>query len=284
MPILGEEDLRKLEVLIGRGGEFFNPGHHGGLGTEQFGAEVVDYREYDYNEDDASAIDPYMTALMCGEPWVREYAPDRLRRATLVVDQKSGMQAGNKLCAAHEIAYALGYALKRQGDLAALHISGSTQLGTEMSRSNDMPDEFARLLQKAPLAERSTLADGIRIIASNELHQDMVFVISDLMSSGWRDAVGLLAEEHFDVVMVQVLHPNDVQMQSNGRFAWRGNGSRISSSVTSVQERWTAAAGAYQADVRSLLGSREFGHIVINPTQPTVSQLIKAFTNQEVYA
>lgn len=284
MPLLGEEDLRKLEVLIGRGGDMFNPGHHDGRGAEQYGAEVVDWREYDVNEDDASAIDPYMTAFMRGEPWVREYAPSRLRRATLVVDQRSGMQAGGKLRAAHEVAYALGYAFVRQGDLTALHISGATQLTTEMSRSNDQPDEFVRLLQKVSVAERSTLPTGIRITANNELHQDKMFIISDLMDTGWRDALRLTADEHFGVVVVQILHPNDTTMKQNGRFAKNGTSNRISSSNTSVQERWTAAARDYQAGVRSLLASREIAHIEIDPKQPTVSQLIKAFTHQEVYA
>lgn len=284
MPILGTEDLRQLEVFIGRGGEMFSPGHHSGLGVEQFGTEVAGYRKYNPSEDDGAAIDPYMTALNCGEPWVREYTPDRLRRATLVVDQKSGMQMGGKLRTAHEIAYAFGCALKRQGDLAALHVSGATQIGTEMSRGYELLDEFERLLLGTPLAERSTLAEAMRRSAYNEQNQDAVFIISDLMSSGWQKAVSLLAGEHFQVVMVQVLHPNDLDMAKNDRFAWMGNGSRISSSRTSVRERWSAAAHAYQAEIRSLLGSQEFKHIVINPTQPTVPQLIAAFSHQEVYA
>jgi hypothetical protein len=284
MPILGNEDLRQLEVFINRGGELFNPGVHNGLGAEQFGAEVVNYREYDPSEDDGLAIDPYMTALHGGEPWVCDYAPDRLRRASLIVDQRVGMLAGGKLRTAHEIAYALGYALNRQGDLAALYVSSHAQVWTDMSRGYDALDQFERLLQVTSPSEQSALSQALRLAAYNEQHQDMVFVISDLMSSDWQEALGMLANDTFGVVVVQVLHPRDVGMTDNGQYAWQGNGSIISSSSAFVRNSWSQAAQAYQAEVRALLGSREFEHIVINPTEPTVRQLIQAFTHREVYA
>ena len=283
-PILGAEDLRELEIFISRGGDMFNPGAHSGLGVEQFGAEVENYREYDPSEDDGLAIDPYMTALSCGEPWVCEYAPDRLRRCVLVVDQRAGMQAGGKLNAAHMIAYALGYAFKRQGDLAALHVSGTTQPWTDMSRGYDLLDQFERLLTKTAVSPESTLAQAMRTVAYNEQHQDMVYIISDLMSSDWQESLPLLVGDTFGVVMVQVLHPRDTNMADNGRYAWQGNGSRIASSNAQVRESWTAEAQARQAEVHQLFDSREIEHIVINPTQPIMPQLIAAFTHKGVYA
>jgi uncharacterized protein (DUF58 family) len=285
MPILPDEDLRQLEIFIRRGGDMFNPGFQDGRGAETNGAEVVDYREYDINEDDGLSIDPYMTALHGGQPWVREFAPDRLRRASLVVDQDSTMYAGDKLRAAHEVTYALGHALNRQGDLSALYVSGTAQPWTEMSRESNHIGQFDGLLSQTPVASRSTLPHTLQRVAYNDQSQDMVFVVASGMSNNFRDAVSVLSGNSFEVVVMQILHREDTKMNDRGRY---GNPQesrvRVTSNRTSVREQWTASATAYQAETSALLARLGFGHIVIDPAQPTVRQLIAAFSHQEVYA
>jgi uncharacterized protein (DUF58 family) len=285
MSTLPDEDVDSLDVFISRGGEMFIPGSQEGRGVETNGAEVIDYREYDPNEDDGLSIDPYMTALHGGQPWVREFTPDRLRRATLVVDQDGTMQAGNKLRAAHEVTYALGHALNRQGDLSALYVSGATQPWTEMSRGSNHIGQFDGLLSQTPIASRSMLTHTLQSVAYNDQSQDMVFVVASGMSNSFRDAVSVLSGNSFEVVVVQILHREDTKMKDRGRY---GNPQeshvRVTSNRTSVREQWSANATAYQAETSALLARLGFGHIVIDPTQPTVRQLIAAFSYQEVYA
>ncbi len=221
--IFDEKTLRKLDRLAlaasqVRAGQIKGERRSLKRGTS---IEFADYRNYTRG-DDLRRVDwnvyarlerPYIKLLEEEEDLAVHVLLDASRSMEYGADFDTGNEARQKFGYAQRVAAALGYIALAAGDrlsLSALH--GETpvdQFGPARGRGQTM--RLLKFLQDLTTSGSTNLDAALRRYGQGPHRPGLLFLLSDLFSpAGYRDGLGQLQGRGYEVVVLHVLAPDEI--------------------------------------------------------------------------
>ncbi|MGC8666567.1 MAG: DUF58 domain-containing protein [Chthonomonadales bacterium] len=219
-PILDAAFLRRLERLALTARKPF-PGQMKGekrsvhRGTS---VEFADYREYNLG-DDLRYVD-WNLAGRLEKLFVKLFVEEEDLYVAVLLDASASMGFGtpSKLQFAVKVAAALGYIAMTNYDRVSLTVLSGENETTPAKSLPGLPPRrgraavipFFRTLSAVTPAGRSSLAQDLRTFATHTRHRGLVILLSDFMDAGWKEGVQALSSRGYQLVLVQVLAPEEI--------------------------------------------------------------------------
>lgn len=175
------------------------------------GLEPAGVREY-AEGDDMRAVDWNVTART-GRPHVRTYADERDLRVWFVADRSLSMERGggawSQRQAAARVVASLALAAAWHDDETGLVTFGEPRVGhVPLAKGAAHVLRILRevIVPRAPEPHRSRAADALSFLARISKRRSVVFVVSDFLGDGWKEALAPCRRRN-DVVAVRLLAP-----------------------------------------------------------------------------
>jgi uncharacterized protein (DUF58 family) len=221
--IFDEKTLRKLDRLAlvasqVRAGQIKGERRSLKRGTS---IEFADYRDYTRG-DDLRRVDWNVYARL-ERPYIKLLEEEEDLAVHVLLDASRSMDYGttsdkdgeswNKFGYAQRVAAALGYVALAAGDrLTLVTLSGeapTAQFGPARGRGQTM--RLLKFLLDQPTAGSTNLDAALRRYTLGPRRPGLLFLLSDLFSpAGYRDGLGLLQGRGYEVVVLHVLSPDEI--------------------------------------------------------------------------
>lgn len=161
--------------------------------------------------------------------YVKEFEEETNLRATIIVDGSGSMGYGegdrNKFAYARLLAGALAYLLLKQSDSVGLDLvaGDETVYVPHRNQTGQLQDILAPLAHHRPRST-SSFWECTRPVAERETKRGIVVVISDLLGDAGlrRDALQQLCQHRHDVIVLQVLHEDEINFPFRGSTRFEG--------------------------------------------------------------
>jgi uncharacterized protein (DUF58 family) len=220
--------LSKLEQLYLLSKKLFRGEHRAERKSRQTGSslEFADYRNYTLG-DDLRSIDWNIYGRL-DRLFVKLFEQEQDLHIYFLVDASASMRwlpegaeerAGSKFDQARRIAASLAYIGLANLDRVNIHYFGANLIGDMgLSRGKSQFHKVLEFLRRAPAEEHETqLLPSLRAFAGRMKRRGLVFVISDFFDpAGYEEALGVLRYNHFDVHLIQVLEPAELDPKQTG--------------------------------------------------------------------
>ena len=293
-PLFDESFLRKLERLAIYSRRAMAGQLQGERRSPKRGqsVEFADYRAYS-SGDDFRRIDWNAYARL-ERFFIKLFVEEEDLNVHILVDTSASMDWGQptKLWYAQRAAGALGYIA-----LAGLDRVTVTALG------NGSPDYFRPHRGKAQAfalfsflsalqsGGQATLAPRLRSYAAAASLPGPLLLISDLMDDGWADGLRALAGRGFDVTVLHVLSPDEVDPGTSNWLAVEPGGDfRLLDRETGAEVEITADADLleryrqgfvdWQEELRRFCGARNMQYVPVQTSLP-IEDLLFSFLRQQ---
>jgi uncharacterized protein (DUF58 family) len=213
------EEVRRIDVLYGR----LLTDLMAGAYTSVFRGSGIEFdRVREYAEgDDPRTVDWNVTARV-GRPFVRTYVDERELTMLFLLDLSPSMSAGGGAWSARQTAArvcaCLALAASRNGDKVGLVAFGQgVEKFVPAKRGAGHALRIIRDCLALPSASgRTDLVPALRFASRVVRRRAAVFVVSDFLADGWRDALALCARRH-DAIAVRILAP-ELEPSAADRF------------------------------------------------------------------
>jgi uncharacterized protein (DUF58 family) len=257
------------------------------------GMEFDEVREYQPG-DDVRRIDWNVTART-DVPHIKVHKEERELTVMLVVDVSAstrfGTRTGLKRDVAVDAAAMLAWAAVRGNDRVGMILFDDRVRTTIPARKGTA--HVWRVI-RALLSDRTradqTSTDYAAALDQLNLVQKrraVVFLLSDLLGEGWRDAIKRTAARH-DVVAVHVTDPWEIELPDVGPMlledAETGRQRRIDTSSRAVRDAWRAYAAASRARRQEALRAARVGQIELRTDQDIVDPIVRFFRGRREVA
>jgi uncharacterized protein (DUF58 family) len=282
MDVLDPEFLRRLERLtvvarkslrgVGRGER--RSQRHGGT------VEFADYRGYTPG-DDTRQIDWYAYARL-DELYLKLYMQEQDLALHLLLDQSASMGAGEppKLPYARKVAVAL----------ASIGLSAGDRITVQVLRGGEPAPAFGPRRGRAGLARllrflaeddqargRTSLHEATRRFMQSRPPAGVVILLSDLFDAGgYQDSLKLLRYSGFELHVVHVVSPDDVEPQVDQDFdlvdAETGAVVTVSFNQRAVRD-YRAAFDRFAGEAAEFCRRHEIGYVLARTDTP-VEELV----------
>jgi uncharacterized protein (DUF58 family) len=222
--LLSAEFVRELEVLrrrlevrarSGRGGDHLARRRGGS-------SEFEDHRPYAPG-DDLRRID-WAAYARTDEPVLKQFRAEEDVLVRIVCDASGSLDYGEprKLDVALKLAAAVGYMALARSERAQLFVAGSGLAKVESPlRGRAALASFLRALSAVEAKGETDLARAIDGVMQRSARPGMLVAISDFFDSGQvTQALGRAAQAGHDVLLVQVVAPDEVDPPLEGDFAF----------------------------------------------------------------
>lgn len=195
--------------------------------------------------------------------YVREFEEETNLRAMLVVDASGSMDYGdaetNKLTYARLLAGSLSYLLLRQSDSVGLVLPTPTgRKGVPLRQGQAHHRAILTALFQQPATQRVDLGEALLQRFDRETGRGLVVIISDLFVDRENLAKGLrsLRERRHDVVVMQVLHQDELSFPFEGmtRFEGLEDDENITCDPRSLRDGYREAMQAFLTETRRHCG------------------------------
>lgn len=221
--------LAKLEQLYLLSKKLFRGDHRAERKSRQTGSslEFADYRNYTLG-DDLRSIDWNIYGRL-DRLFIKLFEQEQDLHIYFLVDASASMRwraEGNgkeptpsKLDQALRIAASLSYIGLANLDRVNIHYFGSTLIDDMgLSRGKSQFHKVLEFLRHTPDAEGTTrLLPSLKAFVQRTKRRGLVFVISDFFDpAGYDEALSILRYNHFEVHLVQVLDPVELQPKESG--------------------------------------------------------------------
>ncbi len=223
--------LAKLEQLYLLSKKLFRGSHHAERKSRQTGSslEFADYRNYTLG-DDLRTIDWNIYGRL-DRLFVKLFEQEQDLHIYFLVDASASMrwmpeplstlntQLSTKFDQARRIAASLAYIGLANLDRVNIHYFGAGLIGDMgLSRGKSQFHKVLDFLRRAPADEHTTqLLPSLRTFAGRMKRRGLVFVISDFFDpAGYEEALGILRYNHFDLHLIQVLEPAELNPTQTG--------------------------------------------------------------------
>ena len=226
------------------------------------GLEFSDAREY-VPGDDVRLIDWNVTARM-GTPWVKQYVEERELNVVCAVDLSASQLVARppfgRLGVAAEVCALLSFAAAYNSDLTGLlTFSDRVERFVPPARGARHVLRLLReVLYHAPPHPGTDIAAACDYLARVLRRRSIVFLISDLLDSGYEQSLRTLARRH-QVVAVTLVDPLDMALPDIGLVevedAERGERLLLDSSDPRLRRRYAQAARARAQARRTALSA-----------------------------
>ncbi len=253
------------------------------------GIEFTDAREY-VPGDDVRQIDWNVTARM-GTPWVKQYVEERELNVVCAVDlsasQLVARPASGRLGVAAEVFALLSFAAAFNNDLTGLlTFSDRVERFVPPARGARHVLRLLReVLYHPPPRPETDIAAACDYLAQVLRRRSIVFLISDLLDSGYEQSLRTLARRH-EVVAVTLVDPLDLELPDLGLVevedAERGERLLLDSSDRDLRRRYAQAAQARARARRTALTSAGVDEVEVRlsedlPEQGYLRPLVRYF-------
>jgi uncharacterized protein (DUF58 family) len=224
--------LSKLEQLYLLSKKLFRGEHHAERKSRQTGSslEFADYRNYTPG-DDLRSIDWNIYGRL-DRLFIKLFEQEQDLHIYFLVDASGSMrwqpesgpstinsQPSTKFDQARKIAASLAYIGLANLDRVNIHYFGANLIGDMgLSRGKSQFHKVLEFLRRSPEAEGATsLLPSLRTFAARMKRRGLVFVISDFFDpAGYEEALGILRYNHFDLHLIQVLEPSELNPTQTG--------------------------------------------------------------------
>jgi uncharacterized protein (DUF58 family) len=278
--IFDEKTLRKLDRLAlaasqVRAGQIKGERRSLKRGTS---IEFADYRDYTRG-DDLRRVDWNVYARL-ERPYIKLLEEEEDLAVHVLLDASRSMDYGsttdkdseswNKFGYAQRVAAALGYVALAAGDrltLVALRGEAPTaQFGPARGRGQTM--RLLKFLQDQPTAGSTNLDAALRHYTLGPRRPGLLFLLSDLFSpAGYRDGLSLLQGRGYDVVVLHVLSPDEIDPPLAGDLRLIDAETGAPQDVTldnPLRELYRKKIGAWCLDIESYCLKRGMHYVAVS--------------------
>lgn len=217
-----------------------------------FAVEFAGHREY-VPGDDPRHID-WRVYYTRGKYFVKQYEMETNFVAHLVLDASASMAYGSeeqqKLRYASKVATTLAYAVVRQRDKVSFTLFDD-QIRASLPPSNS-PSQLARIadeLDRHNCRQGTSLIELLPELAERFRRREIVLLLSDFFVQPQllEPALQRLRYHQHEVVLLQVLHHDEIEFRLPGSVRFRGleSGEQITTRPADVRQAYLAAFAAH---------------------------------------
>lgn len=248
--------LTRLGLYARQVVEGFIAGQHRGRAMG-WNVEFADYREY-VKGDDLRALD-WKVYARTDKHFIRRYEEETSMRVYLALDTSASMGYGPsgraKLDAAALLAASLAYLLIRQRDAVGL-FTFAEKLGRHLP-ARDTSEHLRRIwteLERLHPRGKTSIGGTLRSLSAYARRRGLLVLISDALYDADELARGLalFAHRRFDVILLQVLSPEELEFPFHGdaEFVDLESAQRLTTTARAVRGAYLEAMEAHLLAVR----------------------------------
>ncbi len=275
--------IRRIEIRSSRlVNEIFGGRYHSVFKGR--GMSYVDTREY-IPGDDIRNIHWTVTARL-GTPFVKRFTEERELTIVLAVDVSGSLAFGTKSRLKSELAAELvallSFAALRNNDkIGLLLFSDQVESYLAPSKSKRHSLRIIRdVLNHPPRKAGTDLAGALTYLNCLQKKRAIVFVISDFLSEGYEQALGVTQKRH-DTVAFALQDPLEMNWPDTGRLlledAETGEKGLVSPGNLLTRTRLTALLKKKIAARDRIFKQRNINHVVFQTDQDYVRPLLRFF-------
>ncbi len=248
--------------------------------------EFADYRPYTPG-DDFRRIDWNAYARL-ERFFIKLFVEEEDLLVHLLVDASRSMDWGDpkKLDYAVRAAGALGYiALAGLDRLTVTALGARGQLSPRRGRPQALP--LFRFLQGLRGDGEANLASALTAYAAATRQTGPLLLISDLMDDGWATGLRALAGRGFDVTVLHILAPAEVDPQLSGDLNLIDSETDAAIEITAdfgLLQRYRDSVAAWQTEIRQFCAARSIQYVPVITSLPFDELLFSLLRRRGVLA
>lgn len=278
-PLFDEPFLRKLEriaIMSRRAVAGHMQGERRSARRGQ-SVEFADFRPYSEG-DDFRRIDWNAYARL-ERFFIKLFVEEEDLTVHILLDASRSMDWGepNKLRYAVRTAGALGYIALAGLDRVTVTALGAS--GSGNGRNGYFPPHRGKqnafrlfsFLQDLSPGGQAYLAPHLQRYAAASLQQGPLLLVSDLMDDGWADGLRALAGRGFEVSVLHILAPDEIDPQIGGDLKLLDSETRSEVEITAefdLIERYKANLAAWQSELLRFCTARGIYYVPITTAMP----------------
>jgi uncharacterized protein (DUF58 family) len=231
--------------------------------------EFADFRPY-VDGDDIRRIDWNVYARL-ERFFLKLFVEEEDLTVHLLIDNSRSMDWGrpNKLWFARRMAGALGYiTLSGLDRVTATALAQQGAAGYFPSRRGKHQSlQLFEFLNSMKPGGRLSLADRLAAYAAAVHQPGPLVLLTDLYDPDWRQAIGSLLARRFEVSLIQILSPEEIEPQLEGDVALLDSETRYKLEVTvdyPLLDRYRLNLDAWQEEIRSFCQARQVNYIPVD--------------------
>ncbi|NJN16273.1 MAG: DUF58 domain-containing protein [Oscillochloris sp.] len=236
--------------------------------------EFADFRPYT-SGDDIRQIDWNLYAR-AERFYLKLFVAEEELSVHLLVDTSASMDWGspNKLRYAREIAAAFGYVALSNLDRVSVSAFGAgpvpAQLPGVRGKRGAVP--LFTFLQKLNAGTGGdSLAKACHLYMQRARTPGPLLLCSDLLDSGWKDALGALASRPFEITVMHILAPQELEPEMDGDYRLvdveGGEPIEISADLELLRQ-YKANLAEWRSEVESFCVGRGMTYLPVNTSVP----------------
>jgi uncharacterized protein (DUF58 family) len=287
LPLFDEAFLRKLERLAVMSRRAVTGQMQGERRSSKRGqsVEFADFRPYSMG-DDFRRIDWNAYARL-ERFFIKLFVEEEDLTVHILVDASKSMDWGepNKLDYAVRTAGALGYIAMVGLDRVTVKALSSSSNGAYYRPTRGKHNAFGlfSFLQTISANGSAHLAPRLRTYAATALTQGPLLLLSDLMDDGWADGLRALAGRGFEVSVIHILSPDELEPEISGDLKLLDSESRSEVEITAeydLIERYKAGLADWQAEIHQFCAARGINYAPVSTSLP-FEELIFAWLRRQ---
>lgn len=278
-PLFESSFLKKLDRLALLTRRAMSGNMQGERRSPRRGASVefADYRSYTPG-DDIRQIDWNLYARM-ERFFLKLFVAEEELTVHLLLDNSASMNWGepNKLRYARRALAAFGYIVLSSMDrvtISAFGAGGNGQLPSARGKQGALP--LFSFLQKLPPGGEGDLRATCHRYIATARNPGPLLLATDLMDEGWQDALRTLSSRPFEITLLHVLAPQELNPAIDGDFrlvdAENGRSIEITADVDMLRQ-YRQHLASWRAEVESFCSGRQINYIFVDTSIP-VEELV----------
>ena len=281
--------IQSLELRVRRLVQGLQRGIHRSV-RRGYSNEFSEYRPY-VPGDDLRHMD-WRRMARTDRPYLRQYEDESEWGCLVVMDLSASMAFGSlsysKADYGRTLAGTLGAFLHGQGDaVGLLRFAADTGDAVPVRRTQRQMSRWWSLLAAAPGGDGTGLGSALDSAQHLMRRPGLVVVVSDFLAKpeGWREPLGMLRAARHQVVLFEVLDPQEIHFDYQGdkRFEMLEGHRRVDVDATQVREGYLERMRAHRALVRSVAesqGAALFEARTDMPIEPLLRSALSGVANR----
>lgn len=252
------------------------------------GMTFSEVREYSHG-DEVRTIDWNVTARF-GHPFVKVFEEERELTVMLLADVSGSGDFGTVNMLKRELiteacATIAFSAIKNNDKVGLILFSDKVELFIPPKKGRSHILRIIReLLEFRPEGKRTNITEALRYLNNVIKKRSIAFLISDLMDSGYQDALKIANRKH-DIVALRTSDPREEELPNVGIVQFRdpetGETRFVDTGSTLVRRAYRAEALKLQARTKEALRKSGVDHTVITTRDGYVKPLMNLFRQRD---